>query len=369
MALKKIGKDRYCVTVSVRPKNGRPFHKQVTVVGTLADAKRAEVDLYGELQARSLTSAYASTFGQAAELFLQNRRERGDLSPSHERMVKFVQRELGHIRLEVFSDQFAAYRKHIAQGVTARGKPRKSASVNRYTTIVRAVFNYLVGMEIIDRNPITPVKFPKLKEAARKRMLTPEEYLRLLTAINELRPYILPLVRYMSAVPCRSGELLGIGREQYSPITNTIFVPDSKAGVSIYKPVPPSMTGYFRSLPADCPWLFYKEAGGAYRPITRQVLRKAWEHCLRKSGVSDYRIHDLRHKAVTGLYKMKNNEFDVAAVAGWIPKTVNPMALIYNDVEKVEAAQRIVFPPEVSGSLQESVDFLPVEKGGTAAAM
>ena len=363
MALLKLKTGRYRVTVSVRPQGGgHPISKQVTVSGTLAEAKQVEVDLYREMKARSLTAAYASTFGEAVDLFIQNRRERGKLSPAHERMVKFVQKELGHIRLEVFADQFTAYRKHIMHSPTSYGKPRKGASVNRYTAIVRAVFGYLVGMEIIDRNPITSVKFPKFEEQSRDRVLTPEERLRLKAAIQNHRPYIWPIIRYMFAVPCRTGELLGARREQYSPITNTIHVPESKAGVEIYKPIPPFMVAYFRAIPDGCPWLFYKEEAGRYRPITRQVLRKAWEHCLRVAGIANYHLHDLRHEAVTGLYRMKNSEFDIAAVTGWIPKTVNPMARIYNHVERVEAAGRIVFPPEESG-------VETVRIGGVAAAL
>lgn len=349
MARKRVGPGKYRVTATVRPKDGgTPIHKQVTVFGTSADALLAESDLFKELKARSLTSAFASTFAQAADLFLQNRRERGKLSPSHEGMIEFVRRELGSVRLEVFADRFDAYRKHLMNAPTRQGKPRKGASVNRYTAIVRAVFNHLVGLEILNRNPITPVKFPKLGEPARDRVLTPEERLRLLNAVREHRPYIEPIIRYMLAVPCRTGELVMAGRERYSPITGTVFIPDSKAGVSIHKPVPPCMAEYFRSIPADCPWLFYKETAEGFRPITKQVLRKAWAFCLEAAGLSDYRLHDLRHEAVTGLYRMKNSEFDIAAVAGWIPKTINPMARIYNHLEKVEAAKRIVFPPEYS---------------------
>jgi integrase len=363
MALNKLKSGKYRVTVSVRPQGGgHPICKQVTVSGTVVEAKIAEADLYRELKARSLTAAYASTFGEAVDLFIENRHERGKMSPAHERMVKFVQKELGHIRLEVFADQFAVYRKHIMRSPTSYGKPRKSASVNRYTAIVRAVFGYLVGMEILDKNPITSTKFPELQEQPRDRVLTPEERLRLKAAIREYRPYIWPIIRYMFVVPCRTGELLGAGREQYSPITNTIHVPKSKAGIEIYKPIPPYMVAHFRSIPADCPWLFYRETGGRYQPITKQILRAAWEHCLKAAGLSDYHLHDLRHEAVTGLYRMENSEFDIAAVAGWIPKTVNPMARVYNHIERVEAAGRIVFPPE--GPEVEAAGV-----GGIAAAL
>jgi integrase len=346
MALKKVGSGRYRVSVSVRPKGGKPITKTATVDGTLADAKMAEVDMYNELKARSLTSVFASTFGQAVKLYILNRKDRGLIGSKHETMVGHVCRWLGHIRMEVFADQFEVWRKHLMISPTAQGKLRGSASVNRYTAIVRAVFNHLVELELIPKNPITRARFPILQEQPRDRVLAPEERLRLLSAIDEHRPYIAPIVRFMLAVPCRSGELMELGREQYSPITNTIFIADSKSKVSIYKPVPPWMAEYFRTIPEGCPWLFYKEASGQYRPMTKTVLRKAWEHCRVKAGLEDYHTHDLRHEAVTDLYDAGNRELDIAAVCGWKPQgqaAALPMLPRYKHTAKLEAAMRIVF--------------------------
>jgi len=49
-----------------------------------------------------------------------------------------------------------------------------------------AVFNLLVGLEILDRNPITRVKFPELKELPRDRVLTREERLRVEVKVKVL---------------------------------------------------------------------------------------------------------------------------------------------------------------------------------------
>ncbi|GBU22338.1 hypothetical protein R80B4_02245 [Fibrobacteres bacterium R8-0-B4] len=287
-------------------------------------------------------------------LFLKNRRERGKLSTHYESMVRFVQRELGGVRLDAFADRFEVYRKHLLLSPTAQGKPRQSASVNRYTAIVPAVFNYLAALEIVDKNPITRFRFPELGERPRDRSLTPEERLRLLSAIREHRPYIAPIVGYMLAVPCRTGELLGAKREQFNPFTCTVYIPDSKAGIPIHKPVPADMIGYFKSIPVGCPWLFYRESEGEYRPITRQVLRRAWEDCLKVAGLSDYRLHDLRHEAATELYEAGNPERVIMDVAGW--KT--PMLSRYRHKDSLRSAQRIVF--------QEAAPA--VENGGMAAA-
>jgi integrase len=62
----------------------------------------------------------------------------------------------------------------------------------------------------------------------------------------------------MAAVPCRVGELIPARREQYSPFTGTIYIPDSKTGKPLNKPVLREMQEYFRNIPVESPWLFYK---------------------------------------------------------------------------------------------------------------
>ena len=338
MALKKVGSCKYRVTVSVRDKNkGYPIAKQVTVVGTLAAAKIKEADLLRELKARSLTSAYASTFGEAVDIYVQKLRERG-LSKGYERMMHLLRRELGHVRLEVFVERFEVYRQHLMTTPTVGGKIRKGSSVNRHTAIVRAIFGHLVDLEIIDKNPITPIRFPKMKECSRDRYMTQEERLRLLNAVRAYRPYILPIVQYMLAVPCRVNELVTAKREQYNPFQKTIYIPDSKAGIPIHKPIPEEMAEYFNSIPLDCPYLFYKKVGDEYRPLTN--LRGAWATCLRRAGITDLHVHDLRHISATDLYDAGNPEMVIAGVAGW--KTPDMLSRYYHK-DSLRSAQRVVF--------------------------
>jgi len=228
-----------------------------------------------------------------------------------------MRRELGHVRLEVFVDQFEVYRRHLLTTPMPSGRLRKGVTVNRKTEVVRAVFGHLVALELLDRNPITPHRFPKFKERPRDRVLTQEEELRLMNAIREHRPHILPIIQYMMDVPCRISELVNARREQYNPFTQTIYIPDSKADIPIYKPIPADMIGYFQGIPEDCEWLFYQKSTGKYRGLTRKIVDKAWRHCLECADIADMHIHDLRHMAVTKLYEAGNSVEVIKSIAGW----------------------------------------------------
>ena len=214
--------------------------------------------------------------------------------------------------------------------------------MNAYKAIARAAFQHAVNLEILPKNPITQVKFPIFKGKPRDRVLTDEEWQRFVGVIREHKPFILPIVEYMATVPCRVMELATAKREQYDPIEKHIYIPDSKAGIPIYKPVPDKMLDYFNSIPADCPWLFYQKIGQEkYRPLI--YMRHPWTYCCKKSGIVDYHIHDLRHWAVTKLLMAGNTERDVASVAGWKDTT---MIKVYYLSDGRRSARSIKFSPQ-----------------------
>lgn len=353
MAIKKIAPNRYRVTVSVRDKNkGYPITKQKTVDGTRSQAVIAESDMLKELKARSLTSAYAVTFGDAIDLHVKHLRIAGRLSKRHEYQIVCVRKALGHIRLEVFANQYEQYIKHYTQTPTPRGTPPTGATINRHIAIVRAAFNRLVDLEVLDKNPITKMRFPRYEENPRDRYLTQEERLLLLSTIKQHRPFILPIIQYMMLVPCRTSELTTARREQYNPFTNTIYIPDSKAGIPIHKPVPPELEDYFKAIPEDCPWLFYKFDGGRYYSLESR-LSTAWKFCVRKAGIDNIRKHDLRHMAATDLHEAGNPTHTIMDIAGW--KT--DMMKVYWKQDSLRSAQRVVFrsAPDDVAVLSEAV--------------
>jgi len=345
MAPTNLGTNKWRIKVSVLDKTkGYPVGKQETFRGTRAEATIREAELLKELKTRcSFILPQASTFGEAVELYEKRLSLQGKLSPSHTKMIDFVCRKLGHLRIEGFADNFEAYRKSMVGSLTAHGKIRGNASINRYTQIVRAVFSYLVNHELIAKNPITQIRFPKLDEKPRDRNLTQDEISRLFSAIEKHRPHIMSIVQYMLLVPCRKMELVNAKREQYNPVTGTIYIPTSKNGRPIIKPVPEAMSVYFKSIPADCPYLFYQEIGGGkYRPLTN--LRYAWAYCCRKAGIGDLRIHDLRHRAATWLHEMGNSIYTIMKIAGWRTNMLG----IYWGQDGVTTAQQVKFPEVTS---------------------
>lgn len=340
MAVIKVGPNKWKIRVSIRVKGKRhPIKRELTFTGTKMEAQSKQTELIESFKVTGSLTSQVKTFDQAVDIFTE---KRGPFSKSHGQKVEFLKKELGHMSLSEFAERYENYIRILKRSNTQYGRPRSNHSINRYTEIVRAVFGTLVYLEYIDKNPITKLRFPKLPEKPRDRYLTHDERIKLLNAISQHRDYILPIVQYMLLVPCRKGELIEARKEQYNAFNQTIYIPDSKADIPIYKPVPAEMRTYFDSIPVECEWLFFRrlKKDGSYHKLG--TLQKPWSYCVKKAGLSNVRIHDLRHISATDLYEVGNEERVIMDIAGW--KT--PMLSNYRHKDSFRSAKKIKFACE-----------------------
>lgn len=344
MAINKIGPNLWQIKISVRvPGQDYPAAKQEQFTGTKVEAEIRRAELITAIRknavaARSLTvSPNLKHFAGLIALFVE---KRGPFSSSHSRKIALLNKEIGHVPLVSFADAFEQYLR-VLKNTPPRNstKIRSNASANRFVEIARAAFRLGVDLEILKINPITKARFPKGEEKPRDRYLNEVEELRLLSIIEQHRPYLLPFIQFSFIVPCRKMELVEAKREQYNQITNTVYIPTSKAKIPIHKPVPEHLKAYFRSIPADCPFLFYRQdKAGEYHSLGD--FKRAWAYCLKMAGLSDYRVHDLRHRAVTGLIETGNTENIVADVCGW---KSTAMLKNYRHINTLKSAQSVQF--------------------------
>jgi len=280
-------------------------------------------------------------FSEAVDVYINRIKITGRCSKAYLDRVKALRRTFGHLSLGALPDALDEWQQErISKGYN--GKSFAGPSLNRPIEIVAAIYNQLVALDVIPKNPITRIRYPRFRERPRDRYLTADERTRLFEAIKRVRPCLLPIIKYMLLVPCRSGELMSARREQYNPFTNTIYIPDSKAKIPMHKPVPEEMLVYFETIPVECPWLFWwLDKVGNFRQW--KCLDTWWWRCREVAGLSDVRIHDLRHIAATDLYEAGNSERAIRAVAGWKTNMLDN----YYHKDGLRSAQTIVFKPVV----------------------
>jgi integrase len=300
--------------------NGKIKQIQAKFEGTKEQAKARRAVLIAQVRegrdSGSLTiRPDMATFRDLLETY---KSKRGELLPPDISRLNLLFADLGDIRLVDFADRFESYLViYRRTPLKKTGRVPSNATINRLAKIVRTAFNLGVQLEILEKNPITKYRFPTLKEIPRDTILDDAARQRLMDVIDRNAPHLGPVIRYALQVPCRKSELINMRREDLDLTYNAIRVRNgtTKNDAGCWKPIPPDMLDYFRDLPPDTDYLFYRRGNGACCPLGD--FKRAWNTCLRLAGIKNYHVHDTRHQSATALLDNGTPEQVVLSVAGW----------------------------------------------------
>lgn len=202
----------------------------------------------------------------------------------------FFGRQIPDLRRADLRNYIAA---RLSQGV-------KQSTVRRELRIFSAAINFC-RLEL-DRpdlpNPVAALGLSE--EEGRVRWLTREEATRLISCAEEaLRPHLPCFIRLALNTGCRRGELLNLewnrvdtGRQQillearHNKSRRRQTVPLNMDAISALN----RMKEWQATNAPGTPWVFGKEGGN---PIT--TFKTSWTSALKRAGITDFRIHDLRH--------------------------------------------------------------------------
>lgn len=215
--------------------------------------------------------------------------------------------ELGAYLVHAITPQLiAAAKVHLKHGETRRGSPRSNATVNRYVTTLSSVWTWAISSEVglAQRHVVREVE-PLAEPPGRVRWLSrpvdvtgeeKSELERLLCACTESRSrFLLDAVILLLRTGCREKEIMGLRcsdvRLQEHGFTVTVEVAKTK-------------TARFVALEGAALDLVRRrlEAGNGARYLfagrdgsAATFPWTAWRTALRRSGIPNFRPHDLRH--------------------------------------------------------------------------
>ncbi len=307
--------NEWSLDVRVR-KAGKELRKRETFHGTKPKAEERFLELRRELKegAAFISPHKPDTFGDVLQIY---REKSPPFSVPHLCRYNQLRQHLGDVPIPALPDRLESLLKILRSNPSRLHKPLSLASLNRLMQMVNAAFNLCVRLELLDKNPITRARFPKHREVPRDRVLTEYDKMRLQNIIDAEAPHLGPIVRFALQVPCRKSELIRMRKEDLDLFNMAIRVRNgtTKNQEGIWKPVPPDMKDYFRGIPADSPYLFYRFEKGTYHPLGD--FKTAWKRCLRLAGIQDFRFHDTRHVSASALLDAGTPEQVVMQVAGW----------------------------------------------------
>jgi integrase len=185
---------------------------------------------------------------------------------------------------------------------------RRPATINRYLSLLKHMFNWAVGREYLERTPFrqgTQNLIPMEQEDNRRhRRLSPEEEARLLEAAAGL---LKPLIIAALDTGMRRGEMLALTWADVDARPGWLRLrgATTKSGRTRWVPVSTTrleaVLGFLRldaaggQKPADG-WVFSNEVGAPIR-----YFKRPWLAACRVAHVTDLRWHDLRHEYASRL--------------------------------------------------------------------
>ena len=237
------------------------------------------------------TEKQAPTMKEALERFMsehvRKKRKTGTVSEYARLLDKIILPAFGRHRVK---DVVTADVTRLHSGLS--GTPYQA---NRCVALLSKFFNWAEREAIRPQfsNPCRHVE--KFKEEKRERMLSPEELGRLgdaISACNDKSPYVVAAIKLLAFTGARLNEILTLRWEYVDLVKGEARLPDSKSGAKTIHLPPPAM-----AVLADLP----RTEGNPHVIVGQKSgghlvnLGKPWRAIRSASGLSDVRIHDLRH--------------------------------------------------------------------------
>jgi integrase len=200
-------------------------------------------------------------------------------------------------------------------GLKARGY--KPGTCNRSLILLRYAFNLAIKWELpgITVNPSKDVPLFDDHDGKRDRFLSQDETQRLFKAVqgseNTQLQYIVPMLILTGA---RKREVLDAKWEDFDLDRRQWRIPTTKAGRPRFIPISTGVVALLASMPhvESVPWVFANPKTN--KPYVS--VFNSWNSARKKAGLSEVRIHDLRHSFASFLVNAGRSLYEVQRILG-----------------------------------------------------
>jgi integrase len=221
------------------------------------------------------------------------------------RLKAIAQRPFARTKMSALtSSLLAAYRDERLKAVSG-------ATVNReFSVLSHAIDTARREWDVyLPTNPCTLVRRPS-QGRPRNRRLQGDEEQRLLAACRGARNrWLVHFVVLAIETGMRRGELLGLLWDNVDLKRCVAFLALTKNGESRGVPLSSRAIGVLRGLPAS-------SSGRVFGELTKEALKLSFIRAVRRAGITNLRLHDLRHEATSRFFEKGLNVMEVASVTG-----------------------------------------------------
>jgi integrase len=180
----------------------------------------------------------------------------------------------------------------IEKWKSKRKEEVKPATVNRELALLKHMFTKAIEWGKVKDNPARKVKLLK-GEIKRVRFLMPDE---IRTLLSNCADHLRPIVTVALHTGMRKGELLSLQWDQVNFEQKIITLEDTKNRERRDVPMNETVRTTLMGMERKGSHIFCNGSGETFLNV-----RRSFETAVRKSGIEDFRFHDLRHTFASNL--------------------------------------------------------------------
>jgi len=171
---------------------------------------------------------------------------------------------------------------------TVAGKPISPSTVNRQMDVLSCIFNKAVAWKKLQSSPMKTIQDLKVPPG-RLRFLEKEEIVKLLSNCTK---HLRPIVILALFTGMRRGEIFGLKWEDIDFKRDIMTLLSTKNGEKREVPMNEQVKTALMHVTKhpNTSYVFCNEKG-----VPVHDIRKSYSTALRKSGITNFRFHDLRH--------------------------------------------------------------------------
>lgn len=218
---------------------------------------------------------------------------------------------IGHLPVNAITPQ------DVLRVFKVREKTAMASTLNRGISSIRSLFRHAVEWKVggITKNPACDLK--KYKEEERPVVcLAPEQAVSLFEAAERSpNRYLKHILMLLLQTGARKSELLNARWKDIDLEEGNWYVPRSKGGKPLCKPLNPAALHTLRCLPSRgrSPYLFPSDKHEG-SPLT--MFYRSWDSARKAAGLEGFRAHDLRHTFASTLVRQGHSLYEVKELLG-----------------------------------------------------
>lgn len=297
-------------------KRGKSWNAQVRVSGwrsfTKSFSKKSDAiiwinDLENKLRSAPLPDFVNDSKITLAELLLKYAEE---ITPKHKgrvpensRLRSIARKWIGKLDIRYLTKQhFIQYRDDRLRNVKGGTVCSELSLIKRVLDTASKKWGFGIPY-----NPIKDIEFPKGSTSRTRRLVSDEKERLIIAASSQRNIFIASIIEFAIETGMRRSEILKLRWCDIDLENGFAYLYDTKNSEDRKVPLTTRCKEIIQKVPQSEARVF---------PISTNCLRLAWDRARKKAGITDLRLHDLRHEAVSRFFEMGMSVPEVALISG-----------------------------------------------------